>query len=400
MSFRKSLRPIAPGWWAAVLVLVIAAMIAATVVFFTGSYRSFVDVTLTSDRAGLVMEPGAKVKMRGVQVGEVGTIATGPDRATLRLRLYPSAIEAIPANVRAEIKATTAFGAKYVDLVAPPEPSGARLAAGAQLVSGNVTTEVNTVFESLSGVLRSVDTAKLNATLGAISTALRGRGDDLGRALEDANTVLTAVNPRMPALHEDVLAFGAASGAYSGAAQDILRTLQAGSTTATTLTDQQEMLDSALLSAIGLSNTGIDVVGSNHDALVRSVNLLEPTSELLMKYNPTYTCLLLGAKWFLDNGGYDMVGGRNHKSLILDVGILGGDDPYKYPQHLPKINASGGPGGKPSCGSLPDPSAAYPVKQLVTDTGWGSDPDDLPTTPRPGNPVFLDFLTGIMGGPR
>src|SRR5690606_22817718 len=109
------------------------------------SYRSFVDVTLTSDRAGLVMEPGAKVKMRGVQVGEVGTIATGPDRATLRLRLYPSAIEAIPANVRAEIKATTAFGAKYVDLVAPPEPSGARLAAGAQLVSGNVTTEVNTV---------------------------------------------------------------------------------------------------------------------------------------------------------------------------------------------------------------------------------------------------------------
>jgi len=400
MSSRKIGRPIGPGWWAALLVLVIVAMIVSTAVFFTGSYRTFVDVTLTSDRSGLVMEPGAKVKMRGVQIGEVGTISAGSKQATLELHLYPSAVESIPADVRAEIKATTAFGAKYVDLIAPPVPSEARLAAGAQLVSDNVTTEVNTVFESLSGVLQSVDTAKLNATLGAISTALRGRGDELGRALDDANTILGEVNPRMPALHEDVRAFGAASSAYSAAAPDILRVLEAGSVTAKTVTDQQSMLDAALMSAIGLSNTGTDVVGSNHDDLVRSINLLEPTTDLLMKYNPTYTCLLVGSKWFLDNGGYDMVGGRNNKSLILDVGILGGDDPYKYPKHLPKINASGGPGGKPSCGSLPDPSAAYPPKQLITDTGWGANPGDFPTTPAPGNPPVLDFLTGSMGGPR
>ena len=31
-------------------------------------------LTLVSDRAGLVMENGAKVKLRGVQIGEVGTI--------------------------------------------------------------------------------------------------------------------------------------------------------------------------------------------------------------------------------------------------------------------------------------------------------------------------------------
>ena len=39
---------------------------------FAGTLRSFVPVTLTSDRAGLVMETGAKVKMRGVEVGRVG----------------------------------------------------------------------------------------------------------------------------------------------------------------------------------------------------------------------------------------------------------------------------------------------------------------------------------------
>ncbi len=45
----------------------------------TRVFTSFVPVTLVSDRAGLVMEVGAKVKLRGVQVGEVGTITGGND---------------------------------------------------------------------------------------------------------------------------------------------------------------------------------------------------------------------------------------------------------------------------------------------------------------------------------
>ena len=45
-----------------------------TSALFTGTFKSYVPVTLTSDRSGLVMETGAKVKMRGVQVGRVATI--------------------------------------------------------------------------------------------------------------------------------------------------------------------------------------------------------------------------------------------------------------------------------------------------------------------------------------
>ena len=32
--------------------------------------------------------------------------------------------------------------------------------------------------------------------------------------------------------------------------------------------------------------------------------------------------------------------------------------------------AKGGPGGKPGCGSLPDVTKNFPVRQLVTNTGW------------------------------
>jgi len=48
-------------------------------------------------------------------------------------------IKFIPANVEAEITATTAFGAKYVDLIYPDKPSQRRLAAGAMLVARNVS---------------------------------------------------------------------------------------------------------------------------------------------------------------------------------------------------------------------------------------------------------------------
>ena len=71
-----------PAWWTLILSsFVVAAVIALTAALFTGSFTSYVPVTLTSDRAGLVMETGAKVKMRGVQVGRVSPISGGRDRS-------------------------------------------------------------------------------------------------------------------------------------------------------------------------------------------------------------------------------------------------------------------------------------------------------------------------------
>src|SRR6202030_4518625 len=108
---------------------------------FAGTFRSYVPVTLTSDRAGLVLETNAKVMLRGVQVGRVSQIGGGKNQASLRLEIDPDQVRDIPANAQAQINATTAFGAKFVDLVYPPNPSSARLAAGAVLHSKNVSTE-------------------------------------------------------------------------------------------------------------------------------------------------------------------------------------------------------------------------------------------------------------------
>ncbi|ETB12406.1 MCE family protein [Mycobacterium avium subsp. paratuberculosis] len=388
-----------PIWWAPTLFIVIGGLVALTAASFSGKFQTFVPLTLVSDRAGLVMEDGAKVKLRGVQIGQVASIGTDVKTARLQLKIQPGPFRYLPSNLEAEIKSTTAFGSKFVDLIVPERPSASPLKPGAVLRSRNVTVEVNTVFENLQAVVQALDPAKLNAILSAFAQSVRGKGERIGEAITDANSLLRTVNSRMDTIGEDWRLFGATTGVYSDAAQHILSILDSASTTSNTITDNQRSLDSLLLSAVGFSQTGINVIGANESNIVRAMNLLDPTIALMQKYSPTYTCLFQGAQWYVDHGGRDALGGKGY-SVILDAALLFGDDPYRYPKHLPKVNATGGPGGRPSCGSLPDPSANFPVRALVTDTGWGAAPNEIRTNVAAGNPWWANWFPTTKNPPE
>ena len=68
------------------------------------------------------MNPDAKVKLRGVEVGKVASIEERAEWAggasTWRWILLAGCI---PANVAVDIASTTVFGAKYVQLVPPAD---------------------------------------------------------------------------------------------------------------------------------------------------------------------------------------------------------------------------------------------------------------------------------------
>ncbi len=387
-----------PAIWTAIEVVVIIGLIVLTIGMFNRDFRSYARVMLTTDRAGLIMETDAKVKMRGVQVGRVASIQPG-NSVQLQLEIYPEQLQYIPANVEAEIAAPTAFGAKYVELLPPQNPSPKRLTAGSVVKSRNVSIEVNTVFQNLVDVLKQIDTAKLNAVLSALAEGFRGKGEGLGAMITDLNQVLAEVNPRNEKMRDNYRAFKAVSDTYGNAAPDILKVLDAASTSSVTITNNAKALDSLLLNLIGLSNTGIEVVGRSKDDLVRGINALEPTTRLLKKYDPELTCTLLGAKKAMDMGWGEIAGGRNGKSIILDVALLPGDDPYRYPENLPINGAKGGPGGVPSCGSLPDVSKNWPQRYLVTDTGWGTGLDVRPN-PGIGFPGWANYFPVTRGTPE
>ncbi|WP_156688406.1 MCE family protein [Mycobacterium sp. Marseille-P9652] len=388
-----------PAWWTMILLVASVGTVALTSAFFSGTFTSYVPVTVVSDRAGLVMDRGGKVKLRGVQVGRVGQVTIDKNEVRLKLDLYPGQIRYIPANVGARIRATTFFSAKYVDLVYPSRPSPKRLTAGAVIGVDSVGTEVNTLFTTLVNVLNEIDPAKLQGVLSALAEGLRGQGAAMGRAITDTDEVLRALNPRGDTIRSDIRAVKGFSDTYSAAAQDILRVLDAGAVTSGTVSSESAALDSLLTGVVGLSRSGTALLGPSKDNLIQAVNLLDPTTSLLMKYNPELTCMLVGAKTALDTGYRDAMGGANGYSLIIDSTPLFGADQYRYPQNLPIVGAKGGPGGQPGCGSLPDVAANWPLRQLITNTGWGT---GLDIRPNPGIafPGYADYLPVTRGIPE
>lgn len=387
-----------PAWWTFLLVVGIVATTVVTIRAFNRDLQPYARVTLTADRAGLVMDPNAKVKFRGVQIGRVSSISAG-NPVKLELELYPNQLQYIPANAGAQIVAPTLFGAKYVSLDDPSQPSRNRLASGAVLISRNVTLEVNTVFQNLMQLLDQVDVPKLNAILSSLSEGFRGKGEEMGEATTDFNQVLQEVNPRNDTIRQDYRSLKGLSDAYSVAAPDILTVLDALSTTSSTISNNARGLDSLLLNVIGLSRSGINLIGPNRDNVIHGINVLQPTTSLLMHYNPVITCTLVGAQVLLDKYKYGDSLGGNGRTAILDAGLMLGDDPYRYPDNLPVVGARGGPGGKPSCGSLPDVGENFPQRYLVTDTGFGTGVDVRPN-PGIGFPGWENFFPVTRGIPE
>ena len=364
---RPGEQKLSDAWWTTALVSAVILFFFVTVTQFAGTFRSYLPVTLTSDRAGLVMETGAKVKMRGVQVGTVSEITGGQGPASLRLEIDPKQAKYIPANVGARINATSVFGAKFVDLVYPSDPSPDRLAANAVLRSTNTTTEANTVFQNLVSLLDKVDPAKLNAVLTAVADGVRGQGPRMAEATTDLNEVLKVLNSKSDTIREDWRSFKNFNDTYASAAQDIVKILDASSTLSSTVASRPGQVDRLLLATIGFSSDARDLFDQAGAPLVNAINTLEPTTALLNKYTPVYTCWLQGAYWTLTEGGaYDVWGGKDGKSAVFDAALLFGNDPYVFPDNLPKVGAKGGPGGRPSCGSLPDASKNwFPVTRAM-----------------------------------
>ncbi|GAA1226024.1 MCE family protein [Mycolicibacterium alvei] len=340
-------------------VVVIGLIFGLAVALFRGSFTKTEPVTLISDRAGLVMNPDAKVKMHGVQVGTVSSIEQRADgKAVLHLAMNPAQLHLIPGNVQADIASTTVFGAKYVQLVAPENPSSEKLRPGQTLQGDHVTVEMNTVFQQLTNVLNKVDPVKLNETLGALSAAFAGRGEAMGQSLSDFNAVLKKIEPSLPNLTGDIEAMAAVSKAYGDAAPDLLKTVDNTNKLSDSIVAEQQNLDNFLVSSIGLADVGNEVVGGNREALSTVLNLLAPTTGLLNKYAPGLNCALKG-----------MVVAKNQPpapdpGVLVNVAFTLGIERYRYPSNLPKVAAKGGP----HCMGLPDIGFGNKAKYLVVDT--------------------------------
>jgi len=380
-----------------VTLLVLGALVLVLVYKqFRGGFTPKTELTLLASRAGLVMEPGSKVTYNGVEIGRVAAISEtqsdGKPAAKLLLNVDPKYVTLIPQNVIANIEAATLFGNKYVSLTSPDNPKRQRISSRDVIDVRSVTTEFNTLFETITSIAEKVDPIELNATLSAMAHALDGLGGNFGDAIADGNQILAHLNPRMPELNHDVRRLADLTEVYARSSPDLWGFLQNAVTTARTLKRQQGELDAALLAAVGAGKTGEDIFARGGSYLARGAADLVPTAALLDTYSTELFCTVRN---FHDAAPkIAAAAGGNGYSLSAAGTILGAPNPYVYPDNLPRVNAHGGPGGRPGCWQSITPQL-WPAPYLVMDTGASLAPYNHFEL---GEPIFSEYVWGRQFG--
>jgi phospholipid/cholesterol/gamma-HCH transport system substrate-binding protein len=329
------------------MIAVLAGVFALTGALYNRSFSDTARISVEAARSGLIMDPGNKVKYRGVEVGRVLSVEQTSDGAVLELALDRERVGDIPANVSAEIRATTIFGAKYVELVDAVRPASGSIVEGTVIDARSVTEEVNTLFESLDGVLSKLDVVAVNDTLSTLAGALEGRGSDLRELAVSADRYLTALEPSLPQLRRDLRALSELSELGVRLEPALIRLLDNATTTANTLVSQRDALDRLLVDVALLGQTGASVLGVSADPLVRALQHLRPTTRSLAAYASELPCFLRG----LERAGHLAGNGAGATSPGLNIiaSLRSQIRPFSPATDRPQVLRGTGP----TCGALP-----------------------------------------------
>ncbi|OBJ39724.1 MCE-family protein MCE1A [Mycolicibacterium mucogenicum] len=389
-----------PPYKTAGMIFAFVAAVFSTLIWFQfrGYFRTSTELYVLASRAGLALDPGSKVTYNGVPIGRLRAVDVVPGddgraQARLVLDVEPRYLNTLPRNAEVRLSATTAFGNKYVAFASPKVPSPQRLRAGDQIDAIAVTTEFNTLFETIMAISERIDPVKVNMTLTAAAQALDGLGDKFGQSLAEGTDILADLVARMPALRHDMAAVADLADAYTHASPDLWDGLNSAVTSARTIHDQSADLDRALMAAVGYGDTAADSFERGGPYLVRGAQDLMPTARLLAEYSPEFDCTFRGVVRAAPALA-KAIGGNGY-SLEGPGTLVGGGNPYVYPDNLPRINASGGPMGRPGCWQVT--KDILPMPYLVMDVGASIAPYNHIGL---NSPLVVDYVWGRQLGER
>jgi phospholipid/cholesterol/gamma-HCH transport system substrate-binding protein len=274
--------------------VVIALLVALSVALYTKAFTPVVTVALQTDRAGNQLSTHADVKLRGLRVGEVRSIRSSGQGATIELALNKGLAHLIPSDVAAQLLPKTLFGEKEVDLIADTASTARPIRAGDVIPQDRSHTSIETerVLNNFLPLLQSLKPAQLSLTLNAVSSALRGRGERLGRNFALTDDYFRQLNPEIPAMLEDFRGIADVSASYTKASADLLRFIDNSAAASRNLVDQKEELATFLSSTTTFAQSADDFLRINERSLVDLAAQSRPNLQLYAQFSPEYACIL------------------------------------------------------------------------------------------------------------
>lgn len=374
-------------------VVVLLALVGLSVGVYTGAFDDGVPVTLQVDRVGNQLTERADVKVRGLDVGKVESVTTDGSAATVQLSIDRDKIELIPADVSARLIPKTLFGERYVSLVLPEGRQAPPLAAGdvIPMDRSESARELERVLDGLLPLLTAVEPQDLATTLGALSQALEGRGEDLGQTMVRLQELTGGLRPAIPDLQEDITQLADFAANLDEAAPDLLDALEDFSVTSRTIVEQRAQLRELLTSLTGASDDLRAFLEANGENIIALADSARPTLETLARYSPEFPCLfdqLAGLVPRIDEAfgkGTDRPGLRITLEIVVDQGK------YVPNRDEPRYLDDRGPRCYPILPLGPEQPPDGPFED-------GTEPNDPSVGTLFGDPEEFGFVPASYGG--
>jgi phospholipid/cholesterol/gamma-HCH transport system substrate-binding protein len=178
--------------------------------------------------------------------------------------------------------------------VIPQSGPEGTIQAGDVITKTHLGTEVEEVLNDLYPLLEAVRPADINTTLSALSTALEGRGSQLGQNLEVVDSYLKRINPQIPALVDDLRLTARTSDIYADILPEVADILDDTIVTTGTLKDKEATLNATLKDITAFAETARGFLDRN-GGLIREANELTTQQlEVLARYSPEFPCVFKG----------------------------------------------------------------------------------------------------------
>ncbi len=171
------------------ILLVVAATLLAWMSVQVGALRGLGDRTRATavlpDAAGLT--EGAEVKVAGVTVGQVVSLAIEHDAAVVTFEVDPGI--GLREDAVAQVRARSVLGEKFLDLQ-PQSRDAPLLGDGARLETTLPGTEIDQLVNALGPMLAAAEPEALEAIVSAVHRAVEDDPDRLLRILQNLDRML------------------------------------------------------------------------------------------------------------------------------------------------------------------------------------------------------------------
>jgi virulence factor Mce-like protein len=356
-------------------VVVLLALVGLSVGSYAGAFDRGVPVTLQVDRVGNQLAEKADVKVRGLDVGKVTAVSTDGEMATVQLMIDPDKVDLIPANVSAQLIPKTLFGERYVSLVLPDGPRAQPLSAGDVIPMDRSASarELERVLDGLLPLLTAVEPQELATTLGAMSQALEGRGENLGQTLVHLQQLTSGLRPAIPDLQADITELADFARNVDAAAPDLLDALEDFTVTSRTVVEQRAQLRELLTSVTAASDDLRGFLDANGDNIIALADSARPTLATLARYAPEFPCLFNQLAGLVPRLDEAFGAGTDNPGLRATIEIVASQGKYLPNQDEPRYLDDRGPRCYPIIIPGPDQPPDGPFKD-------GTEPHANPPT--------------------